>query len=168
MTIDASALQYARRLLHTGYGYQNAARCAGVSETSLRAYCGAPSPRPSPSPWMDTRRPRRETPRAQRPDLLCGPSLQIVREVANKYHMTPEDLISGRRTRPFAFARHEAMYRIKTERARSLPAIGRLLGGRDHTTVLHGIRCHEVRAAWAEVMIALATEFYADEGRLAA
>jgi chromosomal replication initiator protein len=42
-------------------------------------------------------------------------------------------------------ARQEAMYRLRTEKNLSLSAIGRELGKRDHTTVIHGIKQHKKR-----------------------
>lgn len=67
---------------------------------------------------------------------------QIVRQVAQKHGVSVKDVYSVRRDRPSVAARHEAMYRLREETTLSLPQIGRLLGGRDHTTVLHGIRKH--------------------------
>ena len=49
--------------------------------------------------------------------------------------------------RPEVFARQVAMYLAKQMTTRSLPEIGRRFGGRDHTTIMHGIRkVEELRA----------------------
>jgi chromosomal replication initiator protein len=45
-----------------------------------------------------------------------------------------------KRLRSFARPRQVAMYLAKTMTSRSLPDIGRRFGGRDHTTVIHGVR----------------------------
>lgn len=37
------------------------------------------------------------------------------------------------------------MWALKQEGRWSLPQIGRLLGNRDHTTIIHGVRQHEKR-----------------------
>jgi chromosomal replication initiator protein len=37
------------------------------------------------------------------------------------------------------------MWLLKSMTSLSLPQIGRALGGRDHTTVMHGVRKHESR-----------------------
>lgn len=66
--------------------------------------------------------------------------MQIIREVCIKYNISLEDLISERRTAKIVLPRQEAMYRLCTETDWSLPRIGRALGNRDHTTVLHGRR----------------------------
>ena len=49
-------------------------------------------------------------------------------------------LTSKRRERQVAYARHLAMYLLRDLAQQSYAQIGRLLGGRDHTTVLHGYR----------------------------
>lgn len=64
----------------------------------------------------------------------------IIRDVCVKHGLTKTELLSARRMRTLVVARHEAMYRMSKETSMSLPMIGRRLGGRDHTTVLHGIR----------------------------
>lgn len=70
---------------------------------------------------------------------------QIIREVAERHKMTINDLECASRCAPLAKARHEAMYLIARDTLLSLPQIGRLLGDRDHTTVLHGILKHADR-----------------------
>jgi chromosomal replication initiation ATPase DnaA len=48
------------------------------------------------------------------------------------------ELYSCRRQRKLALARHFVMYWACRLTTLSLPQIGRLMGGRDHTTILHG------------------------------
>jgi hypothetical protein len=74
----------------------------------------------------------------------------ITLEVARKHRMPVKDILSSRRSRPIVAARHEVFWRCWKETALSLPQIGRLLGGKDHTTVLHGLRKHEERMKEAE------------------
>lgn len=160
MNADPSAFAYARRMLDKGYGYQNACRIAGVNEADLRSLLGTVRQRPSPAPWSPPRVRPDQTPahtRAQASIAVSGPSREIIHRVATKYGMTTADLIGPARSRWFAYARQEAMYRIRQERGLSLPQIGAILGGRDHTTVLHGIRCHADRAAWADVLMVFAS-----------
>ncbi|HJN92841.1 MAG TPA: helix-turn-helix domain-containing protein, partial [Dehalococcoidia bacterium] len=53
----------------------------------------------------------------------------------------PVDAIaSKRREKQVAYARHLTMYLLRDLAHQSYAQIGRLLGGRDHTTVLHGFR----------------------------
>jgi chromosomal replication initiator protein len=47
-------------------------------------------------------------------------------------------LLGPRRTKKIALARQEAMYLARESTEASLPQIGAALGGRDHTTVMHG------------------------------
>jgi len=76
--------------------------------------------------------------------------LRIMHEVSAKHELTIHELRSNRRDRLLVAARNEAMWRMKRETSLSLPAIGHKMGGRDHTTVLHGIRRHEARIAAGE------------------
>jgi chromosomal replication initiation ATPase DnaA len=81
----------------------------------------------------------------------------IVREVAEGNGLTVDDLTGPSRLRYVCYARHEAMWLIRQVKASdgkprfSMPFIGSLLGGRDHTTVLHGIREHAKRLAAEKV-----------------
>jgi chromosomal replication initiator protein len=65
---------------------------------------------------------------------------EIQRKVSDHYNIRLSDLIGPKRVRTFARPRQVAMYLSKTMTARSLPEIGRRFGGRDHTTVMHGVR----------------------------
>ncbi len=65
---------------------------------------------------------------------------EIQRKVADHYNIRLSELIGPRRTRAIARPRQVAMYLAKTLTQRSLPEIGRDFGGRDHTTILHGVR----------------------------
>jgi chromosomal replication initiator protein len=68
----------------------------------------------------------------------CAPP-RVVELVAEYYNLSPVDLTGRSRTAPVAYARHVAMYLLREENGLSLPAIGDQLGGRDHTTVRHGV-----------------------------
>lgn len=76
---------------------------------------------------------------------------QILLEVGAKYGFSIEEMTSIRRHKPLVAARHEAMWRMKNETNMSFPAIGRRMG-RDHTTIMHGIRCHERSLSEAQGM----------------
>jgi len=65
---------------------------------------------------------------------------EIQRRVAEHYNVRLSDLIGPKRVRTIARPRQIAMYLAKQMTTRSLPEIGRRFGGRDHTTILHGIR----------------------------
>jgi chromosomal replication initiator protein len=65
---------------------------------------------------------------------------EIQRKVSDHYNIRLSDLIGPKRLRTFARPRQIAMYLSKQLTSRSLPEIGRRFGGRDHTTVMHGVR----------------------------
>lgn len=62
----------------------------------------------------------------------------ILAAVARQYDIDEERLIARDRSRAVALPRQVAMYLIREETDTSLPSIGDVLGGRDHTTVLYG------------------------------
>ena len=64
----------------------------------------------------------------------------IQRKVAEHYNIRLSDMHSPRRARPVARPRQVAMYLSKQLTEHSLPEIGRKFGGRDHTTIIHGVR----------------------------
>ncbi|NND17692.1 MAG: chromosomal replication initiator protein DnaA [Silicimonas sp.] len=65
---------------------------------------------------------------------------EIQRKVSDHYNIRLSDMIGPKRVRTFARPRQIAMYLSKQLTSRSLPEIGRRFGGRDHTTVMHGVR----------------------------
>lgn len=69
------------------------------------------------------------------------PSIKaILRAVSEATGFSVLELISPRRARPVSRARCICYWLMKTLRADSLPSIGRALGNRDHTTIMHGLR----------------------------
>jgi len=65
---------------------------------------------------------------------------EIQRKVSAHYNIRLSDMIAPKRFRSYARPRQVAMYLCKQLTSRSLPEIGRRFGGRDHTTVMHGVR----------------------------
>ena len=71
---------------------------------------------------------------------------EIQRRVSEHYNIRLSDMIGPKRVRTIARPRQVAMYLAKQLTSRSLPEIGRRFGGRDHTTVMHGVkRIEELR-----------------------
>lgn len=69
----------------------------------------------------------------------------VVEAVARCHGLDYEDLVGMRRSRAYAWPRQEAMYEVYRRCPHlSYPAIGKLFG-RDHTTVLYGVREHCLR-----------------------
>jgi len=76
------------------------------------------------------------------------PSVRSIEAKACRiFKLTRADLRSNRRHRRTVFARQFVMYWSYRLTLFSLPQIGRLLGDRDHTTVLHGVRSYPMRRA---------------------
>ncbi len=65
---------------------------------------------------------------------------EIQRKVSDYYNIRLSDIIGPKRLRSYARPRQVAMYLSKQLTSRSLPEIGRRFGGRDHTTIMHGVR----------------------------
>jgi chromosomal replication initiator protein len=64
----------------------------------------------------------------------------IQKTVADFYKIKVADMYSKKRPASIARPRQIAMYLAKEMTQKSLPEIGELFGGRDHTTVLHAVR----------------------------
>jgi hypothetical protein len=69
-----------------------------------------------------------------------GRVARIQRTVAEYYGIPVIEMTSDRRPRDIARARQIAMYLVRELTTFSLPRIGHMFGGRDHTTVMYAIR----------------------------
>lgn len=58
--------------------------------------------------------------------------------ICNFYNVTREEILGPRRNKEYVRPRQILMYLLKNELRLSYPIIGRYLGGRDHTTIMHG------------------------------
>ncbi len=63
---------------------------------------------------------------------------QILNAVATHFRVQVADLTGPKRDKSIARPRQIAMYMMREETQVSLPEVGRILGGRDHTTVMYG------------------------------
>jgi chromosomal replication initiator protein len=63
---------------------------------------------------------------------------EVLDAVAKQYKTDPKLLRGKQRDKEIVLPRQVAMYLMREETTASLMEIGRELGGRDHTTVLHG------------------------------
>ncbi|RZJ46271.1 MAG: hypothetical protein EON87_05250 [Brevundimonas sp.] len=153
MTPSVSAYLRAAQMVTEGANYADAARAYGVDRSVLRRF------RPRrvfiARPQSIKVRPKKE--RATEPKPMNERVREIVGGVANEHGLSLAEITGERRHRFIAWPRQEAMWRLYQHTSFSLPAIGRLMGGRDHTTVLHGIRAFEARLRpWLDVMEVLA------------
>ena len=71
---------------------------------------------------------------------------QIVKAVSDQFNVPIDDIKSDRRQAPLIRARHTAFLLCKILTRRSYPDIGRQIGGRDHTTIINGVK----NLAWLE------------------
>lgn len=79
-------------------------------------------------------------------DLMSRPEkiepVQVIDAVANAFCVSIERMVGRDRSRDVALPRQVAMYILREDMNVSLPRIGQSLGGRDHSTVMHG--CEKV------------------------
>ena len=64
----------------------------------------------------------------------------IIQIVADHFNLTPLDIMSAKRSKEIVYPRQIVMYLCRTMTETGLQNIGKALGGRDHTTILHGIK----------------------------
>lgn len=89
---------------------------------------------------------------------------QVFSSVCNYFNIKQADLTGPNRKKELVLPRHIAMYILSEELKLTVEHIGQLLGGRDHTTVMHGrdrIKSllstdREVQRLWTELKQALA------------
>lgn len=73
--------------------------------------------------------------------VTVRPSVQqIVNEASRHFKISKTDILSRRRNQKLTKPRHVVMYLCRVLTMHSLPRIGRQLGGREHTSVMHGVR----------------------------
>ncbi len=89
---------------------------------------------------------------------------RIQRMVASFFNVKVKEMVGQRRHRVIAHPRHVAMYLCRKHTATSFPEIGKLFGGRDHSTVMTAVRKieeglqedeqlqHEVQAIEASIL----------------
>jgi hypothetical protein len=80
------------------------------------------------------------------PDAIATPATRsraIISAVARKHGLATSDLTGTCRSHRFVLARHEAIWSVKQATKLSTPEIGRLFGGRDHTTIMYAVKAHQ-------------------------
>lgn len=68
---------------------------------------------------------------------------ELIREIAAKHNISTEQLIGHNRRAGVVWARFELMHRARHDLGMSYKLIGRVLGGRDHTGIMHGVKRYE-------------------------
>ncbi|MBI4038666.1 chromosomal replication initiator protein DnaA [Candidatus Daviesbacteria bacterium] len=69
---------------------------------------------------------------------LSGNPKQILSLVCDFFNLTTKDLVGPKRQKELVLPRHITMYILSEELKLTVEKIGQILGGRDHTTVMHG------------------------------
>lgn len=64
----------------------------------------------------------------------------IINVVAEHFNVSPDDITSKKRNSEFVLPRQIVMYLCRTMTETPLMSIGKILGKRDHTTIMHGIK----------------------------
>ena len=64
----------------------------------------------------------------------------IIEEVGKFYNVSVEDIKGQNRTKDIVLARQVAMYQTRRLTNLSMPEIGQIFGGKDHTTVMYSLR----------------------------
>ena len=83
---------------------------------------------------------RREYETAGRPSSSAPITMRILRAVAREFGLTTDEIVSRRHTPKYTIPRFVAIGLMIEMTPMSLPAIGRRLGGRDHSTIVNGRR----------------------------
>lgn len=80
----------------------------------------------------------------------------ILERICYRFHVSMNDIRSSRKSQDVTHPRFAFYWVAREMTGQSLPAIGRFLGGRDHTTVLNGIRrCEQLMVRNPEFKIAV-------------
>ncbi|MGB9706480.1 MAG: chromosomal replication initiator protein DnaA [Microgenomates group bacterium] len=64
---------------------------------------------------------------------------EVISAVASYFNLKVSDLLGERRLKEFVLPRQILMYFLRTDLKLSLVEVGRLLGGRDHSTIIYGV-----------------------------
>ena len=78
-------------------------------------------------------------------DQPIGPGKKIAMKTAEKHGFDWSAFTSSGRAQTLCHARQEAMYLMRVGTALSYPQIAAILGLKDHTTVMYGIKAHKKR-----------------------
>ncbi len=97
--------------------------------------------------------------------LLSLTHTQVISTICSYFHIASKDLLGPKRQKGLVLPRHFAMYILSEEMGMTVEKIGQILGGRDHTTVMHGrdkvkdlvLKDREVQRMFVEVKQNLTT-----------
>ncbi|MEK7202005.1 MAG: chromosomal replication initiator protein DnaA [Patescibacteria group bacterium] len=75
-----------------------------------------------------------------RPNSRRFTTKQVIRAVADHFAIEPSDLMGQKRVQEIVYPRQIVMYILRYSLGHSHPQIGDELGGKDHTTIMHGVK----------------------------
>jgi hypothetical protein len=134
-------------------------REAAARVSAFRATCWPIKPAstpPAPAPVA----PRPWPPAIMMPTGTSSTTRRLIKTIiatsAAGCGVTPEDILGRSRVAPVVRARMAAAYLIRTQTTLSLPRIGGVMGGRDHTTILHSVRAVQKSESLREVAAEIA------------
>lgn len=87
---------------------------------------------------------------------------RILARIAEKLELKPSDIMGSSRRREFVRARQAAMFLCRTRLGLSYPELGRIFGGKDHSTVIHSIKKIKQLRLTDRVLHKLLTELEAE------
>lgn len=129
------ALPLIRETLQRTRSYSATSRMTGFPEITIRELMAPPPPRPSTFVYTPPQVPSTALTVKEVIMLCCA-----------EEGMSYQDIIGPSQTYRIAHPRQRFMWVVRKAKPNaSLPEIGRRFGGRDHTTILHGIRKVESR-----------------------
>ncbi len=67
---------------------------------------------------------------------------RIERRICSVFHVTPKEIRSHRRNKEIMLARQAVMYWVVRLTGYSYPKIGKIMGERDHTSIMHGVTAY--------------------------
>lgn len=95
---------------------------------------------------------RREANRMAGCNIADADLRAAIERTLSAHDATWGDVISPRRKYSIVYARQHVAWILRDVGHLSLPTIGRLIGGRDHTTILHACRRFEARTTGAALV----------------
>lgn len=72
--------------------------------------------------------------------IQCLTPEKIFKIISDFFSLKREDLLGNRRMKEVVYPRQISMYLLRREMNYSYPRIARTLGGKDHTTIMHGVK----------------------------
>jgi chromosomal replication initiator protein len=76
----------------------------------------------------------------------------VLQKTADYFEISYNDIVGTKRSREVVVPRQIAMFIMREELSLSFPRIAKSLGGKDHTTIMHGVNKIRTQSARDSVM----------------